>query len=112
MIDETLPSDFAADRRSEQFPFLALEASKPYLLDGREISRACVDRNARQQLLGPEAVQVCGQFHNVLAREVIPALFQHLDKRLRNIVASDYEAVGSVAFWEILGEEFVKCLHA
>jgi len=69
-----LASDFAAQCRPEQLPSFALKPSELHLFDRREIDRAGVDRDAGQQVGGPEILEVCGLFHHVLACEVVAAL--------------------------------------
>src|SRR5215470_4528705 len=72
--ENVLASDFAAQYRPEKLPSLALKPSELNLLDRRKIDRACVRLNVRQQIGGPEVLQVRGLLHHVLTRQVIAAL--------------------------------------
>ena len=51
-----LSSDFIVEHGAEQLPPLPLEPSELHLLDRSEISWTGVDRDARQQVIGSEAL--------------------------------------------------------
>src|SRR5690348_14602359 len=81
----------AADYFAEAHPLLAFEADELHLLDRREILGAGVDADARQQHRQSH-VEARRLSHHVLAREIVAALPQHLDERLRHGIAVDVEA--------------------
>ena len=71
----------AADHRPEALPACAVEFLHLQLLERVEAGRRGVDGDARQQHVEVD-LQIGGLLHDVLAREVITALFEHLHERL------------------------------
>src|SRR5262245_38855282 len=63
---------------AEQHPALAVELGELFLLDRREVGRARVDLDARQQEWQLEVLDVRGLLHDVLARQVVAALLDHV----------------------------------
>src|SRR5487761_2310857 len=80
-------ADVAADDVAEQHPSLALELHQLKLADRGEIGWRGVDLDAGQQDFGSEILEVCGLLHDIFAGEVVAALLQHLNQRLRDAVA-------------------------
>src|SRR5713101_8600683 len=80
--------DFAAYDVTEQFPALALEFPELKLLDRSEVSRAGVDRDAGQEPFQLQILDARGLFHDIRAGKIVAALFENIDHRLSNIVAS------------------------
>src|SRR5581483_1344762 len=71
-----------------------------------------VDLDPGQQHFAPEVLQVGGLFHDVLAREIVAALLEHLDHGLRDGVTDDDRTIELVGFRKILGQEIQKLFHA
>ena len=91
----------AAEHRAERLPALAGKPHHLHLLDRREVARAGVDDDAREQHAEPQALEVRRLPHHVLARELVAALREHLDEGLRHAVAIDAEPVVLVALRKI-----------
>src|SRR3954451_907542 len=66
-LELLLVAQFAADDIAEQFPLLALEPHHLELLDGREISSAGADLDARQQGVGRKILKARRLLHDVFA---------------------------------------------
>src|SRR6202158_546430 len=98
-------SHLAGDDIAEQLPAFAIELHQLHLLDRKEIVRAGVDLDPRQQHIDGKILQVCGLLHHILARKIVTALFQNLDHGLRRRIAVDVVVVGLVAVREILVHE-------
>src|SRR3954451_17370940 len=64
-LELLLVAQFAADDIAEQFPLLALEPHHLELLDGREISSAGADLDARQQGVGRKILKARRLLHDV-----------------------------------------------
>src|SRR5262249_37557129 len=90
-------TDIAGHHRAEQFPARAVEADHLHLLDRRKIARTGVDPDARQQHAQLEIFQIGRLPHDVLAREVVAALLEHLDQRLRLQIGDNRAHRGFVA---------------
>src|SRR5262245_7471839 len=90
-------ADVPAHDRAEPLPPLACEAMHLHLLDGIEVGGASIDLDAGQQHAEFETLQVRGLLHHVNAREIVAALLEHLNERLRNAVAVGREARSFVA---------------
>src|SRR5580700_4264294 len=82
-----LASDLAADNGTEQLPVFSLETHHLALFDGIEVGGAGVDLDAGQQACGLEILQARRLFHHISAGEIVAALLQHLDHRLREGVS-------------------------
>src|SRR2546422_11366961 len=79
----------ALDHVADRLPGIAVELHQPHLLDRVEVGRAGVDRNARKYdrtLVIPERRRLP---HDVLTRQVVAALSQHLDQGFGRRVAED-----------------------
>ena len=70
---------------AEQGPPLAVEPGELLLLDRGEVGRARVDLDAGQQQRQLEVLEVRRLLHDVLAREVVAALLEHLGHRLGHV---------------------------
>src|SRR4051794_6327126 len=79
-LSSPLPS--AADHVAHQLPALAVELLELHLLDREEIGRAGIDLDARQQHRHFEVLEVGRLLHDVLARQIVAALLQHLGQRV------------------------------
>src|SRR3984957_20140156 len=93
---QALVAQIVGDDGAEQVPLLALEPHHLQLLDRGEVGRPGVDLDARQQRVGLEILQARRLLHDVLAREIVAALLQHLHQRLRDAVAVHHRAVEPV----------------
>src|SRR4051812_34000895 len=98
-------SDLAVQDRPERLERLALELTHLHLFDRVEVRRTGVDLDARQRHAGFEILQIGGLVHDILAREVVAALLQHLHQGARHAVAVDREARGLVALRIVLVHE-------
>src|SRR3954468_2318383 len=105
-------SDLAVQDRTERLECLALELTHLHLLDRVEVRRAGVDLDARQRHPGFEILQASGLGHDILAREIVAALLQHLHQRARHAVAVHREARGLVALRIVLVHEGEPLLRA
>src|ERR1700674_350001 len=83
-----LPADLATDDIAEQFPTLALEFPELKLLDRSEVSCAGVDCDAGQEAFQLQILDARGMVHNVRAGKIVTALFEDMNHRLSNVVAS------------------------
>jgi hypothetical protein len=90
-------SECAFHDRAKQFPVLPRESHHLHLLERRVVSRAGIDRDARQQHTEPKLVKVGRLLQHIFAREVVPALHEHLHQRLGGRVTRYREVVGLVA---------------
>src|SRR6185503_6675670 len=79
----------AAQDVAERLPLLALEALHLQLADRGEVVRSGVDLDAGQQGVRREVLQARGLLHQIGAGEIVAALFQRLDQRLRGTIAVD-----------------------
>ena len=84
---------------------VAVELHQPHLLDRAEIGRPGVDGNTRQNERALKILQRRGLPHDVLARQVVAALGQHLDQRFGRGIAEDGVAVVLVAIGKIFVHE-------
>src|SRR5271169_2800317 len=105
-------AELAADDVAEQLPFLALESHHLQLIDGSEIGRRGVDRDAGQQGVGRKTLQACGLLHHVFAGKVIAAHLQHLHHGLRCAITVHHRAVELVGVGVVLLEEGQEFPHA
>src|SRR5258706_8336156 len=97
---------------TEELPLLAVEALQLHRFERRVIVRAGVYQDARQQRLEAQVLHVGSLAHDVLAREVVAALLQHLRERRANGVAVDVEVVGAIGVRQVLRHEFPPLLHS
>src|SRR5437899_8880654 len=79
----TSSSISCAQHLAEALPLRPREAIQLPLLDEGEIGRRTVERHARQEQRQLQVLDVGGLLHHVLARQVVAALLQYLDHRLR-----------------------------
>src|SRR3954447_16281853 len=100
-----LGPDLSADYGPEQFAVIAVESRHLHLLDREIVARAGVDLDARQQHPEFEILEVARLLHDVLAREFVAALLEHVNHSLRQKIAVDAERAALVAFREILVHE-------
>src|SRR5919204_4887744 len=99
------------DHLAEELELLAIEALELHRFDRREVARTGADGDAREQRLDAEALQTRRLLHDVLARERVAALLEHLLERGRHRVAVDVERVARVAVRVVLGHELAPRLH-
>src|SRR5690349_16470938 len=66
------------DHLAEELKLLAVEALELHRLDRCVVARAGADGDAGQQRLHAEALQARGLLHDVLARQGVAALLEHL----------------------------------
>src|ERR671931_2523137 len=99
------------DHLAEELELLAVEALELHRFDRREVARAGADGDAREQRLDAEAFQTRCLLHDVLARERIAALLEHLLKRRRHRVAVDVERIAEITIGVVLGHELAPRLH-
>src|ERR1700688_286306 len=83
-----LPADLATDDIAEQFPALALEFPELKLLDRSKVSCAGVDRDTGQEPFQLQTLDARGLLHDIRAGKIVAALFENMNHRLSNIVAS------------------------
>src|ERR1700730_11340492 len=83
-----LPAGLATDDIAEQFPTLALEFPELKLLDRSEVSCAGLDCDAGQKPFKVQILDARGMVHNVRARKIVTTLFEDVNHRLSNVVAS------------------------
>src|SRR6202011_2795070 len=83
-------ADLATDDIAEQFPTLALEFPELKLLDRSEVSCTRVDRDPGQQPFELQTLDARGLLHDIRAGKIVAALFENMNHRLSNIVASHY----------------------
>src|SRR5207344_1337950 len=89
---------------AEQFPLLAVEAPELRLFDKKIIVRRGVEFDARQHQRQLSIFDVCGLLHNVFTREIITALFEHLNQQLRLEITYEIENVDGIAVGVILSD--------
>src|SRR5262245_53023557 len=75
------------DQSPEAHPALAVEAHELQLLDRIIVGRTGVDLDTRQQHRELDVAQVRRLAHDVLAREIVARLFEHLYQGGRRVVA-------------------------
>src|SRR3984957_12107161 len=80
-------ADVAGDDLAEQIPFLALEFLQLELGDRGEVGGAGVNLDARQQAAELQIPHTGRLLHDVLAREIVAAVLQHVHEALRDGVA-------------------------
>ena len=83
-----LPADLAADDVAEQFPTLALEFPELKSLDRSEVGYAGVERDAGQEPFQLQLLDARGLLHDIRAGKIVAALFEDMNDRLSNVVAS------------------------
>src|SRR3981189_1349127 len=83
----TSASDVAVDDVAEAFPGLALEFHELNRGDRGEVSGTGIDLDAREQAAELQILDAGRLLHDVLAREIVATVFQHVDEALRDGVA-------------------------
>src|SRR6478672_6629610 len=78
------------------------------LLDRSEVNRTGVDRDAGQEPFDLQTLDARGLLHNIRAGKIVSALFENMNHRLSNIVASHYIEVLTITLREIFRKEGVK----
>ena len=81
-----------------------------HLLDRSIIGRAGVDRDTRQQQVELYALQICRLRHDVLMRELVSALFEHLDQCLGECISPSDEGIGPICIRIVAAQEGGPCL--
>src|SRR5271165_6586147 len=91
--------------RAEQLPAFAVEAHHLQLLVDAIVRWRGVDLHPGQSEVADDVLQRGCLLHDVLAREVVTGLLQHLNQELRGRVAVGVEARVLVALRIVLGHE-------
>src|SRR5436190_4425546 len=99
LASATMPS--SPDYFPEQYPALAVEARKLYLVNRKIVAGTGVDFYSRQQHADFQIFQIGGLAHHVFARQHVSALLEHLHDRLRGRIAEYVQAVPEIAVWII-----------
>src|SRR5260370_13723562 len=99
MIVRLTDGQLVGHDRPERLPSLAVKTHHPELLDDAIVGRAGVDRKTGQQQIQPEILQVCRLPHDILARDVVAALPQHLYHQFGRAIAIGRQDTLTIAFW-------------
>src|SRR5690348_6696334 len=105
-----LTAHLGADDVPKEMPGFALKLLQPELLDRSKVGCACLDRYARQQAVQLQALNTGSVLHDILTRQIITALLQHIRHGLSYRVAIDHERVVTVCFGIVFVEKGVEVL--
>ena len=110
-----LEADFlrvAAYDVAEQMPIRPFEAHQLPLLDRGEIARRGIEADAGKQHSQFDVLQIGGMPHHALARQIVAALPQEVNQRLRRVVTVHDQRIAAIGAGKIAVQESAEILEA